>query len=212
MQKNKGQLLLEILVVVAVMSTIIGLGSQMIIVSMRSSKSANERNVAMGLMEETFETTKIIAAEKWQNIYDTSKGSANHYHSTSTNGKWILAAGDASTTINGLIYTGYFITDNVSRDSNKEIESTYNSSNDDPSTQKITAYVSWTNGETVTYEEYITRWRNKVCYQTNWGGGKTNPSDPVPSDRCFISPTNIYYNDDGNVDLDNPDSLKIKPL
>jgi len=197
-----------------VMSTIIGLGSQMIIVSMRSSKSANERNVAMGLMEEIFESVRIIASERWQNIYDAGKGSANHYYPQiqTASGKWILSGGDENISINNLTYTRYFTIDNVSRDSNKDIESTYNSLNDDPSTQKITAYVSWGNGETISYYEFMSRWRNKVCYQTSWGGGKTFPSDPAPLSGCSIAPTSVYYNDDGNIDLNNPESIKIKPL
>lgn len=183
---------------------IIGLGSQMIIVSMRSGKAANERNVAIGMIEEIFESSRIIAAERWQNIYGASKGSGNHHYPfiQIQDGRWVIADGDESININGLDYTRYFTIDNVSRDSNGEVESAYNASNDDPSTQKITAYVSWTNGETISFNEYLTRWMNKVCYQTSWdtgGGGVT---------AC---PTTSYDTQNNEADLSGG-SIKILPL
>jgi type II secretory pathway pseudopilin PulG len=205
MQKNKGQLLLEILVVIGVMSMIIGLGSQMIIVSMRSSKAANERNVAIGLIEEIFESSRIIAAEKWQNISSANKGSDNHYHPQihPASGGWGIASGDEQIAINGLVYTRYFFIDNVSRDpSTRNVEETYNILNDDPSTQKITAYVGWADGaETISFDEYLTRWMNKIACQTAWNGGGT-----------LACPTASIGADDGNVDYDTNGSLKIKPL
>src|SRR3989339_213573 len=54
-------------------------------------------------------------------------------------GKWVLVAGSENVTINSEAYARFLVVDNVSRDSSSgDIESTYNTSNDDPSTQKIT--------------------------------------------------------------------------
>ncbi|MBI5079393.1 prepilin-type N-terminal cleavage/methylation domain-containing protein, partial [Candidatus Wolfebacteria bacterium] len=53
---QKGQLLLEILVAIAVVAVVVGAGSQIVFVSMKSNKSAGEKNSAQGLSVETFET------------------------------------------------------------------------------------------------------------------------------------------------------------
>lgn len=53
----------------------------------------------------------------------------------------------------------------------------------DPSTQKITASVSWTGGVTLTRSEYITRWKNRACVFTNWstadGGSSVKEECPT---------------------------------
>lgn len=205
MSKQSGQLLLEILIVISVVAIVAGLASQMVVVSMRANKIASERNVALGLAEEIFEAVRNVGAERWQNIYSLGKGSANHYYPQQSGGKWILATGEETVNINGLDYYRYFIIDDTSRDSTtRDIEAIYNSSNDDPSTQKITVYVNWGEGENISFSEYATRWRNKVCSQTDWSGGINN--GPL---SC---PANFYSSENGDVDLTSPTILKIKPL
>jgi len=197
-------LLLEILVTVAVMSVVVGLGSQMIIASIRSGKVSNERNVALGLAEEMSEAVGNIASEKWQNIYGASKGAANHHYPQQASGKWVLTNGDEAVMLNGVSYTRYFTIDNASRDvPTREIETSYNALNDDPSTQKITIYVVW-NGETVTYNQFLSRWRNRVCRQTDWSGVSGGSVEPCS--------TGFYGNENGDVDFSSPGSLRIKPL
>lgn len=205
MSKQSGQLLLEILIVISVVVIVAGLASQMVVVSMQANKTAGERNVALGLAEEVFEAVRSVSAERWQNIYGLGKGSANHYYPQQSNGKWVLATGEETVNINGLDYSRYFIIDNTSRDSTtRDIEATYNLSNDDPSTQKITVSVNWGGGENISFSEYATRWRNKVCFQTDWSGGMNN--GPL---SC---PANSYSSENGDVDLTTPSALKIKPL
>ena len=199
-------LLLEIIIVIAVLAVIITIGSQTIFVSLRSNKTAGERDSALKLAEETFEAVRMVVAENWLDLYKppdgtgdpvTGKGSSSHYYPGQSDGKWVLQSGDDSVKVGDITYTRYFSIDNVSRDSNKDIEAVYNSSNDDPSTQKISVTISSSNISDVTATEYVFRWRNKVCQKTDWSGGKTYPTDNA--ETCS-SGVNTYYNDDGNID------------
>ncbi|MEK7149499.1 MAG: hypothetical protein AAB757_00775, partial [Patescibacteria group bacterium] len=62
---ESGQLLLEIMVAIAASVIIVTLGAQLVYVGMRGNKSSSETNVALGLVEETFEAARNIATEKW---------------------------------------------------------------------------------------------------------------------------------------------------
>lgn len=160
--------MLEVLVAIAVVAAVVGIGSQMIIGSLRSSKISNERNAALGLVEETFEAVRNSSSERWQNIYDLTKDSVQYYPQQFS-GKWQVAAGTENIVINSIAYTRYFTVSNVSRDpTTRDIENTYNAGNNDPSTQKIFVTVSWPNADAITSSEYTTRWRNKACLQTSW--------------------------------------------
>src|SRR3989344_2467235 len=162
---------MEILITITVVAVVAGIGSQLIVGSLRSNKFSNERNAALGLVEETFEAVRNSSSERWQNIYDLTKDTAQYYPQQSS-GKWQIAAGTENIVVNGITYTRYFAISNVSRDtSSRNIENTYNSANNDPSTQKITTTVSWPDAEPMISSEYITRWRNKACLQTDWQTG-----------------------------------------
>ncbi|MBI4812428.1 hypothetical protein HY798_03250 [Candidatus Falkowbacteria bacterium] len=212
-QNQRGQLLLEALIAIAIIVGVVTVGSQMIIVSMKGNKFSNKKNVALGFLEKTFEAVEAVSMEKWQNVYKpptgsgdqaTSKGSSNHYHATQSGGKWVIAAGDDTANANGLDYTVYFTIDNVSRDSNKNVESSYNASRDDPSTQKITATVNWTGAaEPLTLSQYISRWRNQACLQSDWSGS--------PTSATTTCPTSNYGGDGANIDRSGG-ALKLDPL
>ncbi len=217
--KESGQLLLEILVVVSALAIIGAISAQVILVSMRSSETANEKNVALGLSEEIFESVRNVAAERWLDIYkppdgtgdpSANKGDSNHYYPSQLNGKWVFASGTEAITINNLDYTRYFTINNVCReDASRNISGVSpcaGGSSDDPSTQKITVSVNWSDGESISASEYEMRWRNKVCAQTNWSGGKTYPTDSTST--C---PTTVYYNDDGNADMSAGGTIKLLP-
>lgn len=203
-KKNEGgQLLVEILIVIAAVAVIAGISAQMLIVSMRSNKVSGERNVALGLVEETFETVRNTAAERWQDVYNQTKGSAQYYPKQ-VSGKWTIASSSENVIVSGITFTRYFTIDNVSRDpSSRSIEATYNASNDDPSTQKITVTVSWSDAEPIVSREYVMRWRNKACAQTNWSGGQSGSTSTCPA--------TVYGGTDGNIDSSTAGILKLAP-
>lgn len=200
-KKQSGQLLLEILVAVSVAAIVFTLGAQLVYVSLQSSRLAGEKNTALGLAEETYETVRSAATEKWQNLYNLTKGSANYYP-TKVSGKWVINnSGIETVTINNINYSRSFTAQNVCRDATtRAITGITDSSGStttcatsggshDPSTQRVSVSVSWPNATTLINSEYLTRWRNKVCPQINWDANAT-PGAP-PATAC---PVTIYDN------------------
>ena len=76
---ENGQLLIELLLAIAAAAVIIMLGPQLLMVSLCSGKVSSERDAAVGLAKETFEAVRAAAGEKWQNLYNLTKGSAAYY-------------------------------------------------------------------------------------------------------------------------------------
>jgi len=132
---TKGQLLLEILVIIAVISIVATLGGQLVLVSLTSNKTVSEREVARDLLTEGFEATKSISDESWQDVYNLTKGGVQYYPQIQ-GGKWVTFSGADSIIVNGINYTRYFTTDDVNRDASGDIAT---AGTDDPSTQKITS-------------------------------------------------------------------------
>lgn len=197
--KQSGQLLLEILIVVVVMAAITALGAELVLVGQKSNKLTGDKDTALKLVEEVSEAVRGIATENWQFVYRppdgagdpiTGKGSGNLYHAIQSSGKWVLTTGNEVVTINGVDYTKSLYIENVNRDSSKNIVLTGGA--DDPGTQKIVVSVSWSGGDTVTGSEYITRWRGKGCVQTDWSGGAGGAES--------ICATNSYDTNDPSVD------------
>lgn len=210
--EESGQLLLEVLVAIAAAVIIVAMGSQMVYVSLKSGDSAGKKNIALGLNGETFEAVRNSAVEKWQNLYNLNKDGANYYP-TSTVGKWAVATGTENIVINDVVYTRFFIVQNVCRDDlTRNITGITDSNgssttacvisggNPDPSTQKVKVTVSWPNADPVDSSEYVARWRNKACFQTAWSGAGSGTT------TCPIT----TYGSQTNIDFGTAGSLKIQ--
>lgn len=207
----RGQLLAEVLISMAFVTVIVAAGAQLFLVGGTSSKSATERNVAQGLIQETLDAARAVAESRWLNMYKppsgdsdpiTAKGSVNHYHVQISGSSWALISGDENVTMNGIQYTRYFYIENVSRDpTTRAIESVYNASNDDPSTQKITIVASWQGAAPITASEFITRWRNRICVQTNWNGGV--------SASVVTCPTTVFGSAQSGIDTSTSGTVKL---
>ena len=210
-QKNlhtsKGALLLELLIVIALMAIIFTVGTQAVLVSLRSGRNSGERDTAYGLANEGVEIVRGVADQNWQSVYAPAgivKGTT-HYYPLKVSNAWTLAQGDETVIVNGITFTRSIIIDNVSRDAtaDRKIESTYVSADDNPDTQKITVSVSWTGGDTVTVSSFVFRWRNKVCSQIAWTT-QTTPTDSVAS--C---PPTTYFSADSGIDTSVAGTLKL---
>lgn len=200
---NRGQLLLEILIAVAALAVIGILGSQLVLVSMQSNKLAAEKNVGLGIAEETFETARLVAEENWQNLYGLTKYSENYYPQKSAPaGKWIFTQGTENVIINDIAYTRYFTVQNVCREtSTKNVKGitdangtaatcVENGGSFDPSTQKINITAYWPNADELSSSEYITRWRNNICLQTLWQTQGSSGAKNCP-DTSYESASNL---------------------
>ncbi|MBI4812073.1 type II secretion system protein [Candidatus Falkowbacteria bacterium] len=166
--KQQGFLLLEILISIAVLILILSLGAQIGLVSFQANKISREKDVALNLLNETLEAVRMVSDEKWQNLYNLTKID-RHYYPQQSGGKWIFVQGDEAIAINGVNYTRYFVVENTSRDpATNDIQPVYNELNEDFSTQKVSVFVSWLGAEPLSSSQYIFRWRNRVCSQTEW--------------------------------------------
>lgn len=204
---QKGQVLFEILLAVAVLVGVVAVSVQLSQVSLQSAKTAGERTQGTNLAREGFEAARAISAENWVDFYNITKG--NQYHPEVQSGKWVLVSGSENITIGGETYTRYLVIDNVSRDpSTRDIESNYNSANDDPSTQKLTVTVEKADAPTITYSEYITRWKNASPVQQSWQDGSGQSANPDSGDSANF---NNQYDSSTNIDkTSTPGSLKLE--
>ncbi len=206
---TRGSFLLELLIVIALLGVILGVGAQAVFVSLQSGKIAGERDVAIGLASESLEAVRGFTEESWENIYALTKGS--QYQTVKSGNKWATSIASETIALNNVTYTRYFVVENVSRDStvDRKIEPTYNSANDDPSTQKVTVTVSWTGADIITISEYFFRWKNMTCAQTDWAGGATSPTDnTVPAANCTSS--TVYFTSDNTMATSTAGKLELK--
>ena len=202
-----GSLLLELLIVIGVLAIIIPLVAQIVVSSLNMNKWSTNNKVALNLVDEELKAIDGVSFEKWQNIYSQIKISSSHYYTLKSSGAWALSLGDESLTVNNLNYTRYFTISNVCRDNTTNIIVTASGTppcttgnSDDPSTQKITVTVNWTNG-TLSKDYYLTRWRNKICAQTTWSGVSSSP----------VSCPSTVYESATSIDLNSvPGSLKLQ--
>lgn len=183
--RTRGALLLELLIAISVLAIILSVGTQAVFVSMQSGKTSAESDVAIALANEALEAARVITEEKWQNVYNLTKGSQYHPVSSSGN-KWTLSASSEAIQLNTANYTRYITIQNVCRDTTlgsrnitglTDTDGTLTTCTTstgvfDPSTQKVTATVSWQgSGSPVVVNDYFLRWRNKICSQTGWISG-----------------------------------------
>jgi type II secretory pathway pseudopilin PulG len=215
-KKQEGQLLLEILIVIGVTAVIVGLSAQFIYLSLRGNKSANEKNAALGLMEETLEAVRDVSSEKWVTILNLTHGATNYYPQQSA-GKWVLTSGSENIALNGLTFTRYFNVRHVCRNSGaitgiSDTDGTAttcvsSTGSYDPSTEKITTTISWPNANPLVINEYLAgRWRNLVCKNTDWS--TADPSNPVITNSSCAA-NNKYDSKDAAVDA-STGSLKLQ--
>lgn len=201
---NRGSLLLELLIVISLIAIIVSVSANATFLSMKSNKASGNRDTASTLASETLEATRSVVEEDYQNIYSLTK-STGHYHPILSGNKWILSSGDEVVTLNGTAYTRYLTIDNVSRDSiTRNIQNTWSSVDDDPSTQKVTVTVSWPSGETVIISEYFFRWKNKTCGQAGWSVADPGNNVHTCADGSYDSL------DINNIDISTPGSIKLK--
>lgn len=185
--RARGSLLLELLIAISVLGIILSVAAQAMYVSLQSGKVSGESDVAVGLASEALEATRSVAEEKWQNIYDLTKGA--QYHMVRTNNKWATSTASETITLNTATYTRYVVIENVSRNASTRMIDT--GTNYDPSTQKVTVTVSWQgSGSPVTVSNYFLRWRNKVCNQTNWSTSGSSGVKTCP-DTTYVSSANL---------------------
>lgn len=160
---NPGQLLIEVLIAIGLISLLVASVVPLIYSSSNAIQNQAKVSQATGLAKQTIDATKAIEEEKWDNLYSplgtSNKGQANLYHVSSASGSWQLVAGPEDIVLDHSTYNCSLVIDNVSRSASGDIESIYNNSDDDASTQKITAKVTVPGSRPIVITEYFTHWQ-----------------------------------------------------
>jgi hypothetical protein len=102
-----------------------------------------------------------------------------------------LSATEAQTLYRAGVYTRYFFVDNVSRDGGGDI--TTSGGADDPSTQKVTVVTVTPQGANLVLVQYLTRYRARSYWQTDWAGGPGQSSSLPTVGNAFATSSNIDY-------------------
>ena len=202
-----GQSLAEILIALGVGAILIGAATGAIVLSLRSSLDIRTTQVATSLNQGYLDNMKALAESDWQKIYNppAAKGSNSQFYLAASSSANLILSGTTSTVVEGRSFTRYFSIENVNRDSCGVGSVTTNATTscamqsgasyvaDDPSTQKITATVSWEGGRSVTETQYVSRTRNKVFVQTDWSGGSGQEGPITEANNKFATSTSINH-------------------
>jgi len=198
---QKGQALAEVLIAVVIAGIVIGGIVSTIGTSLITSKKTKQVTAATGLAQEDIEAVKAIASSNWLTIYcppagscPGNKGSSNHYKIVLSDGSWQIQSGEATSTIDELVYTHYFYLDNVNRDEGGDIVES--GGTEDPSTQKVTTMITWSGETNFTMSEYLTRATSAYFHDFNWSSGNLG-------DGPYTYSSGIYSTTSGDVIIEN---------
>ncbi|OHB22637.1 MAG: hypothetical protein A2939_04485 [Parcubacteria group bacterium RIFCSPLOWO2_01_FULL_48_18] len=197
-----GSILLEIIIALAVIVLLVGVGSQLMSVGVRTTRVSKDRAAAVRLTQEATEALRAIifsndaGSQGWNRMYlppdgtgdaSTSKGILNPYY-PKVSSTWILATGTETVVVGGTTYARKMFIDNVSRDPvTGSIESAYNPSRDDPGTQKVTVVVSASGSPDVALTQYVTRSLDEALGQSDWSGIATSTAASATSTTTNIT-------------------------
>lgn len=201
---NKGQSLIEVIIAITVGALIVGSAAAALIFTVRSNQQNRATDSASSLAQELLDNVRSVAEGNWQGLYDlNAKGDPTQScppYCYYLDAGLAIVAGSENKTVNNITYTSYFTVENVNRDScgTREIvagaETGCSASQtgvlSDPSTQKITAKVTWPQGTDtaeVLVSEYLTRSKNEVNQFTDWSGS-SGVDGPV------VRPSKDYFN------------------
>ncbi len=154
MHNKKGQSLIEILVVIAIMSIVLPAIISGFVVSREGRVQQQRRLRAAEIMKETQEIVRIIRENGWSNI-----AIDNTYHPVVSGNSWTLVAG--SDIIDGM--TREIIVTSVYRENGKIVTS---GGSLDPSTKAITVRIAWNQPfpSAVQSDFYLTRYLENETY------------------------------------------------
>lgn len=188
---NSGQLLVEVIISIGLIAVMIAAVIPLVMSGVNASSKENEKFIATLLVKEQIEAVKNIKEGDWNEIYfpagTTNKGLTNFYHPEVSAESWVLASGKENIIKNNMKFTRFLTIENVSRtglNAAGEIESTYNPSKEDPSTQRITSVVTLANSQNIVIVEYFSHYKNEIWAQTDWQGGTgVNDWTAVPGNQ-----------------------------
>lgn len=203
-QRENGQTLVEILIGLAIGALIIGAATYTIFFSLSSGTINQQKQIATGLGQDFFSKVRSVTDANWLDLYNLSDKSSNSQYQIIASGTMLVfATGTQTEVVDGVTYTQFFSVEDVNRDVSDNISE---DGNDDPSTQKVTAYARWSNDGVNQLEfkivDYLTRWRNRVLRQSDWIGG-------AGEDGVLTEPNNRFATATTQINIQTPGVLKL---
>lgn len=201
-QLNKGSLLIEVLVSIALFMAISTIIAQAIFASFYGNKESKNKIILNSLLTEQLVKIRALSDEHWDNIGSLIRNTKYYIYETDVG--FAVATGTFSSTKDDLPYSIYFEIEDSKRGQNASsslmLSTTTNPTIPDPSSLIITSAGVIGNSPAVYIRSVITRWRNIICSQKDWSA--TNSSGVLPCET-----ENIGYLQKNNVELG--DTLKL---
>ncbi len=202
---QKGQLLLELLLAIAVLAAVGLTFATMLDNSLSYGRYFKNYSTANGLLTELQERAKALADYNWNAIYNITKGPCSdetcHYTIVKNGSQWQIQQGEETISLNDVDYKRYLIVYNVKRDSSTENIVGTGGIND-PLTQKIVIYINWEN-KTKSISSYITRAYEETTDQTDWSDGPVGEEVSNQATTTFSTSTLVdYYTTSGQIQLE----------
>lgn len=189
LKNNNGFGILEIIITIFILSMAIFSISQLAIYAMQKVQEGENTAKALFLAKEGIEAVRTIKDKNWTNNIATLTFGAD-YHSTISLNTWTLASGEEITNQ----FTRKIVIDNVSRDPiTKDIEQTYNATNNDSNTKKITSAVLWgtTSTQDISYTSGTTD-ADLISFPANSGWGDPGQNFTVGSSNIQAPKVELY--------------------
>lgn len=156
---QQGQLLIEVLIVIGLMSILLVSGLEILGPSLRISAQSRENEVVSSLIQEQFEVVRSIRNEDWNALFPIIPSEIYHYEDIEGEEQGLMLA-EGSKDFGK--YQVSIMLEDVYRSSDDVIIETGDPSQIDSQTRKVTVQIDW---------ESYGRAKNVVqsIYLTNWG-------------------------------------------
>lgn len=183
---NRGSLLIEVLVSIALFMAISTIITQAMFASFYSGKESKNKITINNLLTEQLVKIRAISSENWNNIGGLTRNT--NYYIDSQVGAFSVFPGTASGTINDLAYNIFFqVSDGARIVTGATSSMSYESSSStkaDPATLIITSTGIYGSSSPIIIKSTITRWRNIICSQSDWGA--TSSSATIPCETTLV--------------------------
>lgn len=200
LEKQKGQVLTEVLVAMTLFALISASIVSIVVDSLNSDIQGADLNEATSLGHQAIEIVKTIKENNWNDIASRPNNDIFGLENTGTN--WIISG--TENVIGRFIR--YCEVQDVYRDNNglgSIVESSSPGAGIDVNTKKLTVNVSWSNprSNSLSFIEYLSNWESKDWRQTDWSGGS--------GQQIWTNPLQ-YLSDDGYIDNTTSGEVRLK--
>lgn len=193
--KIRGQVLIEILIIIGLFSILISGIAGVVSLSGRAKQAANYITNARAFLQQYREALFTLAFNNWSKLDNLDKSSTSLYYLYSTSGSWEIAPGRENFIFQERRIERYFYVEKVWRYLGNPTTTNMGDSNFDPSTLKFTIVVDL-EGYQTSDEFFLSKWKNSAFFQSAWGGGP-GFSGPINFfSNYFSTSLNIKYDDE----------------